>query len=158
MKRIILSVVVAAGLLASAGAAFSGEAEDKAIKARQALMVLQSFALGNLGAMVKGDVAYDADVAKAYATDLKAIVAVSQTGMWPEGTAMEDDGMKDKTWAKKDAWTTYPEINDKHKALIDATAKMADAAGGGLDALKGAMGDVGGACKACHEKFRAPKE
>jgi hypothetical protein len=31
-------------------------------------------------------------------------------------------------------------------------------AGNGLDAMKGAMGGLGGGCKGCHEKFRAPKK
>ncbi len=35
---------------------------------------------------------------------------------------------------------------------------MADAAGGGVDAIKTAIGGVGGSCKGCHEDFRAPKK
>jgi cytochrome c556 len=158
MKRVLVSAVVAAGMMAGASGAISGEAEDKAIKARQAVMQLLSFNLGKLGAMVKGDMAYDADQAKLAANNLKAVAHIRQDAMWPKGTAMEEPGMQGKTWAKKAAWDTYPEVTKKHEALVAAADKMAEAAGGGVDAIKGAIGAVGGSCKGCHENFRAPKK
>jgi len=158
MKRMIVAATVAAGLMAGAGVAMSGEAEDKAIKARQAVMQLYSFNLGKLGAMVKGEMDYDAAQAKLAADNLVKAASIGQDAMWPEGTAMEDAGMEGKTWAKKAAWDTYPEVANKHKALQEAAAKMADAAGGGVDAIKTAIGGVGGSCKGCHEDFRAPKK
>ena len=158
MKRMIVAAMVAAGMMAGAGVAVSGEAEDKAIKARQAVMQLYSFNLGKLGAMVKGEMEYNADQAKMAADNLVKAASIGQDAMWPEGTAIEDPGMEGKTWAKKDAWTTYPEVANKHKDLQAAAAKMAEAAGGGVDAIKGAIGGVGGSCKGCHEKFRAPRK
>jgi cytochrome c556 len=158
MKRVFVSAIVAAGLVASASTAFSGEAEDKAVKARQSLMQLFSFNLGQLGAMVKGDMPYDEAKAKAAAMNLQAAANMDQSAMWPAGTSLEEAGMEGKTWAKKAAWDTFPEVANKHKALVEASAKMADAAGGGVDAIKGAIGGVGGSCKGCHENFRAPKK
>ena len=158
MKRVLVSAVVAAGLMAGAGSAMSGEAEDKAIKARQAVMQLLSFNLGKLGAMVKGDMEYDAEKATLAANNLKAVAHIRQDAMWPKGTAMEEAGMEGKTWAKKAAWDTYPAVAKKHEALVAAADKMADAAGGGVDAIKGAIGAVGGSCKGCLEDFRAPKK
>jgi len=158
MKRVLVSAVVAAAMMAGASVAMSGETEDKAIKARQSVMQLLSFNLGILGAMVKGDMEYDAGQATIAANNLKAVASVRQDAMWPQGSDMEDDGMKGKTWAKKAAWDTYPEVTKKHEALVAAADKMADAAGGGVDAVKGAIGAVGGACKGCHDNFRAPRE
>ena len=158
MKRMIVAAMVAAGVMAGAGVAVSGEAEDKAIKARQAVMQLYSFNLGKLGAMVKGEMDYDAAQAKLAADNLVKAASIGQDAMWPEGTAKEDAGMEGKTWAKKAAWDTYPAVAKKHEALQAAAAKMADAAGGGVDAIKAAIGSVGGSCKGCHEDFRAPKK
>lgn len=158
MKRVIVVAMVTAGLMAGAGVAVSGEAEDKAIKARQSVMQLLSFNLGKLGAMVKGDMAYDAEQATIAANNLKAVAHIRQDAMWPQGTAMEDAGMEGKTWAKKAAWDTFPEVTKKHEALVAAADKMAEAAGGGVDAIKGAIGAVGASCKGCHENFRAPKK
>lgn len=157
MKRVLVSAVVAAGLMAGAGSAMSGEAEDKAIKARQAVMQLLSFNLGKLGAMVKGEMDYDADQAKIAGDNLKAVARIRQDAMWPAGTAMEEAGMEGKTWAKKAAWDTFPEVSKKHEALVAAADKMAEAAGGGVDAIKAAIGPVGASCKGCHENFRASK-
>ena len=158
MKHMIVAAMIAAGVTTGAGVAMSGEAEDKAIKARQSVMQLLSFNLGKLGAMVKGDMAYDADQAMIAANNLKAVASIRQDAMWPQGSAMEDPGMEGKTWAKKAAWDTYPEVTNKHKALVAAADKMAEAAGGGVDAIKGAIGAVGASCKGCHEDFRAPKK
>ena len=69
------------GVTAGAGVAVSGEAEDKAIKARQSVMQLLSFNLGKLGAMVKGDMAYDADQAMIAANNLKAVASIRQDAM-----------------------------------------------------------------------------
>ena len=158
MKRVLVSAVVAAGLMAGAGSAMSGPAEDKAIAARQAVMQLLSFNLGKLGAMVKGEMEYDAEQATLAANNLKAVANIRQDAMWPAGTAMEEAGMEGKTWAKKAAWDTFPEVSKKHEALVAAADKMAEAAGGGVDAIKGAIGAVGASCKGCHENFRAPKK
>jgi cytochrome c556 len=158
MKHMIVAAMIAAGVTAGAGVAVSGEAEDKAIKARQSVMQLLSFNLGKLGAMVKGDMAYDAEQAMIAANNLKAVASIRQDAMWPQGSAMEDAGMEGKTWAKKAAWDTYPEVANKHKALVEAADRMAEAAGGGVDAIKGAIGAVGASCKGCHENFRAPKK
>ena len=42
MKHMIVAAMIAAGVTAGAGVAVSGEAEDKAIKARQSVMQLLS--------------------------------------------------------------------------------------------------------------------
>jgi len=49
-------------------------------------------------------------------------------------------------------------ITEKADALKTATAALAPVAGNGLDALKGAMGDVGASCKGCHDDFRAERK
>ena len=63
-----------------------------------------------------------------------------------------------RTRAKPEAWTKYPELAEKSKALKDAAAKMAAAAGNGLDAVKANMKGVGEGCKGCHKLARAAKK
>ena len=41
--------------------------------------------------------------------------------------------------------------------MVDAATAMQAAAGTGLDGLKTAMGEVGGACGGCHKAFRVPQ-
>lgn len=128
---------------------------EKAIEARKATMSLYSFNLGQLGAMAKGNVAYDATKASAAASNLAALAALDQGAMWPKGS--DASAVPDKTRAKAEIWSTYPEVNEKSKALADASAAMAKVAGDGLPALQGAIGDVGKTCGGCHKPFREPK-
>jgi len=154
----MIALATGAALVAGATAAISGEAEERAVKARQALMQVYAFNLGQLGAMVKGEMEYNADLAKASADNLVKATTMNGMAMWPKGSSMDDEGMAGKTWAKADIWADGSDVGEKAKALREAAAQMAEVAGNGLDAVKGAMGGVGGGCKGCHEKFRAPKD
>jgi cytochrome c556 len=156
-RKIMIALATGAALVAGATAAISGEAEERAVKARQALMQVYAFNLGQLGAMVKGEMEYNADLAKASADNLVKASTMNGMAMWPKGSSMDDEGMAGKTWAKADIWADGSDVGEKAKALREAAAQMAEVAGNGLDAVKGAMGGVGGGCKGCHEKFRAPK-
>ncbi len=156
-RKIMIALATGAALVAGATAAISGEAEERAVKARQALMQVYAFNLGQLGAMVKGEMEYNADLAKASADNLVKATTMNGMAMWPKGSSMDDEGMAGKTWAKADIWADGSDVGEKAKALREAAAQMAEVAGNGLDAVKGAMGGVGGGCKGCHEKFRAPK-
>ena len=153
----MIALATGAALVAGSSAAISGEAEERAVKARQALMQVYAFNLGQLGAMVKGEMEYNADLAKASADNLVKATTMNGMAMWPKGSSMDDEGMAGKTWAKADIWADGSDVGEKAKALREAAAQMAEVAGNGLDAVKGAMGGVGGGCKGCHEKFRAPK-
>jgi cytochrome c556 len=156
-RKMMIALATGAALVAGATAAISGEAEERAVKARQALMQVYAFNLGQLGAMVKGEMEYNADLAKASADNLVKASTMNGMAMWPKGSSMDDEGMAGKTWAKADIWADGSDVGEKAKALREAAAQMAEVAGNGLDAVKGAMGGVGGGCKGCHEKFRAPK-
>ena len=75
--------------------------------------------------------------------------------MWPQGSDAES--LPGKTRALKINWTSYPEAAKKQEEFVAAAEAASKAAGGGMDALKGALGGLGGGCKGCHEKFRQPK-
>jgi cytochrome c556 len=156
-RKMMIALATGAALVAGSSAAISGEAEERAVKARQALMQVYAFNLGQLGAMVKGEMEYNADLAKASADNLVKATTMNGMAMWPKGSSMDDEGMAGKTWAKADIWADGSDVGEKAKAMREAAAQMAEVAGNGLDAVKGAMGGVGGGCKGCHEKFRAPK-
>jgi len=130
---------------------------DKAIKARQAMFQLYSFNIGILGAMAKGERDYDADVAREAAENLQAAANIGQSQFWPPGSDNATDGNA-RTRALPEIWSTFPAITEKADALKTATAALAPVAGNGLDALKGAMGDVGATCKGCHDDFRAERK
>jgi len=62
------------------------------------------------------------------------------------------------TRAKAEVWSDGAKFKAAAEKMQSEVAKLdAAAKGGNLDAIKGAMGAVGGACKACHDDFRAER-
>lgn len=153
MKTFIATLTTAAIL--AAGIASPGNAANPQIKARQALMQIYAFNISQLGAMAKGKVAYNSAAATAAANNLMAAANMDQSAMWPKGT--DSEAMFGETRALPTIWSTFPAVEEKGKALITASAAMAAVAGNDLDALRGAMGALGGACGGCHKQFRQPE-
>ncbi|MEP2704941.1 MAG: cytochrome c [Roseibium sp.] len=143
-----LAVMTMIGL----GSAFADGKFDNAIKARKALMSLYAWNLGQLGAMAKGEVDYDAEAAKTAAENIRGLATMNLGSAWPQGS--DSTAFPGATRAKAEAWTTYPESANIHKALVEAATKMAMVAGDGLDQVRANMGAVGGTCSDCHKKFR----
>ena len=158
MRKTLAIVGTALALALSAQQSFAAGEFDKPIKARKSLMQVYAFNLGLLGAMAKGEAPYDAKLAQAAADNLLAVANMKNSAMWPKGSDANAPGMKDKTRAKPEAWTEYPKVQEKSKALKDALTTMAAEAGDGLAAVKANMAAVGKGCKGCHELARVPKK
>ena len=79
---------------------------------------------------------------------------MDHASLWPQGSDLTNKELTQKTAAKPEAWSTYPEIQKKVDAWLEASEKLAAVAGDGLDALKPAVGKTGKACKSCHDDFR----
>ncbi len=155
--RNVLKILVSLGLLTSfVGGAVAEDANEKAIKARKAVMQIYSFNLGQLGAMAKGEMDYNAELASILANDLLATATMDNRAMWPQGSG--DDAYPGKTRALPALWATFPTVLEKQTALREATAKLAAEAGNGVDGIKANMGGVGNGCKGCHEEFRAAQK
>ena len=147
--------LIVAGLTLALSGPAAGDPNEKAIKARQAVMSLQSWYAGPLFQMAQGKMDYDAEMAGAYAAHLSIMANVDGGAMWPQGT--DNGAYAGKTRALPEIWSTYPAVGEKDQALKDAAAALAEVAGDGLDALRSKIGAVGQACKGCHDDFRAEK-
>jgi cytochrome c556 len=148
MRYRSLSLVLCSGVLAAGVAA---AAEDP-IKERKQLMKENGDAAKLVTTMLKGEKPYDAKEAEAAIKSINASIAKFVT-LFPKGTETGGD-----TAAKPEIWADKAEFDSIAKQLDVATAKAAAAAPGGLDGFKTAMGEVGKACKSCHEKFRFEKK
>jgi cytochrome c556 len=126
---------------------------DDAIKARQGFYQVVSHNAGALFAMAKGDVEYNAETATTHAKNLEILANMDTSSMWLPGSSKED--RKGKTRALPVIWTTFPAIGEKSQAFKDASAKLAMAAGEGIDGLRANIGALGASCKGCHETYRA---
>ncbi len=143
------------GVLAVITAIFGASvalASGDPIKDRKELMKDNGKAVKGVVAVLKGEKPYDGAAVEKAMKDVNKSVATFVT-LFPKGS--ETGG---ETAAKPEIWDNKKEFDSIAKDLEAATAKAAAAAAGGLDAFKVAFGDVGKACKSCHEKFRLEKK
>ncbi|MEP4038043.1 cytochrome c [Pseudophaeobacter sp.] len=148
--------LAAIGLVMTLGSTVSvaDQASHPAVAARTAVMQLYANNLGQLGAMAKGDVEYNAEAATKAANNLSLLVQLDQSTMWPQGT---DNGPIEGTRALPDLWANFPDVMAKGQAMGESVAVMQGAAGTDLASLQAAMGGLGGASSACHKAYRAPE-
>ena len=145
MRRLIFGLVA----LAVAGTAVSAYATDDPIKTRRWLMDANGGAAGAGAAMMKGDVPFNAAVAKSVFLTMHA-VAYSYGDYFPEGSGTGDTKAGPKIW--EDA-AGFAAALTKFQQDTDA-ALAADIAD--LDAFKASFGTVAGNCKSCHDVYRLP--
>lgn len=146
----VMALVLAVLALPSAPAAAQNKPGEQAIKYRQAVYSVIGTNFGIAAAMATGKMPYDA---KAFQTrvDRTAYLAVMAGETFGPGT---DSGAPTK--AKKEIWSSQPEFQKLMKDMQDKTAALAVAAkSNDLDKIRPAFGAAGGACKACHDKFKA---
>lgn len=127
---------------------------DSEIKARQSWMQILAYNSGILGAMTRGKMDYDADLASAAAKNMNLAAQMDNASMWPVGSDMASH---DGTVAKAELWQNFPAVGGYLGDLSKATSQLEMDAGKSLAALTAAMGDVGKSCSGCHKEFRGKK-
>ncbi len=157
MRSVIFAALGVAAISAASTAVFADGHLEKAVKARKGFMQVVAFNLGPLGAMAKGEMDYDPDLATTLAKNLEVLASMNTGAMWPAGSDNAALG-EDKTRALPAAWAADSKVMDAHGAWTKASADLAAAAGNGLDALKPAVGAVGKSCGGCHDDYRAEKK
>lgn len=150
----VLTIMLVAAIVPLASAQ-AGEM-DKPLAARKAVMKLNGFYMGQLGAMAKSKIAYDAKTAQGAADALLALARLDTSKMWPPGSGT--DKLGDITRAKPDIWAANSDVGAKAKALETALEDLVKVAGGGLGSLQGSIGAVGKTCGGCHKPFRVKKK
>lgn len=125
---------------------------DPAVTARQSQMKMVGYHIGLLGAMAKGEMEFDAEMASGAAENINALANMKQATIWTEGTAQ---GEIDGTRAKAEIWSDWAGFSERFEALASASSTLVGVSD--IDGLRAGMGDLGGTCKACHEKYRGPQ-
>ena len=152
MNRLLCSAVVAA-LLAPAVFLVDAGASEPSAKELMHARHEHYEELGDAFKVVR-------DQSKASKPDMAAIktaakfvgeAAAEQAKWFPAGTGPETG----KTQALAEIWAKPEEFKAAMKKFSDAAPKLTAAANAGdANAVKAAFGDVGKACKGCHEQFR----
>ena len=149
MKHIasIAIAFAAASLCAPASAQFA-KSED-AIKYRQSALFVMQQNFSRVAAMAAGKAPFDSKIA----ADSAAVAEYTSKLPWVafgEGTDKgRDNRAKAEIWSDKAKFNEYAEKTQIEMAKLSAATKT-----GSLDAIKGAVGAVGGSCKTCHDAFR----
>ena len=93
------------------------------------------------------------NVARVRSSAAQIVSLANRSSRWfPRGTGPEAG----KTGAKAEIWQNWPDFVAKHRAF-QKSAQMfrVAAARGDMNAAKARFADLGGTCKACHDKYRA---
>jgi cytochrome c556 len=152
MKRLIVASATALASLVSLPAAAQFQKPEDAIKYRQSAFTVMANHLGRVGAMAQGRVPFDA---KAAADNAAIVVTMSKL---PFAAFVEGSDKGAPTRAKPEIWKDSAKVKDlAEKMQAEAVKFEAAAKSGNLDAIKAAIGPLGGACKACHDDYRAEK-
>lgn len=152
MKRLLLAAATVAGLATALPAAAQFQKPEDAIKYRQSALTVMGTHFGRLGAMVQGRVPFDAATA---ASNAEIVVVMSKLPYvaFIDGTSTSQ---ATNTKAKPEIWTDRAKFDAAATKMQEEVAKLNVAAkSGNLDQIKAAFGNAGGACKACHDDFRA---
>lgn len=148
-----LTFAVAFAALACGTAAYAQSDFSAQLKARQGQFRIMAINLGILGEMAQGKTEYNAEAAQAAADTLVAVSMIQQAPMWPTGS---DNMAIDGTRAQPNIWEQNDDFLAKWGDFGTAAKAIQAAAAGGVEGLGPVMGQVGGACKACHDTYRAP--
>lgn len=132
--------------------AASAQGQNPAVAARQGHMQVYDLNLGILGNMARGNTEYDAEIAQTAADNLLTMAGVSQRFYWVPGT---DNASIEGTSALPAIWAEGSTIGEIGARFLPAAEGLSAAAGQGLDAMRAAIGPLGGVCGDCHQSFRA---
>ncbi len=122
---------------------------DDAVRYRQSGFNVMGTHFGRLGAMAQGKMPWDA---KAVADNLAVVEAVHKL---PFTTFVEGTDKVSSSKAKPEVWSDKAKFEKARDDMFAAVAKLSETAKGGQEAaIKTAIGNTGGTCKACHDDFR----
>lgn len=126
--------------------------EEKALEARHGYMLMLSANMGPLAGMAKGEMPYDEAVATFHANNLAALGNYEVEMHFLPGTAQ---GEMEDSAALPAIWTNLDDVRTKHEALKTAAQAAPAGVAGGAENVAKVVQNLGGACKACHDNYRA---
>ncbi|MFS4437881.1 c-type cytochrome [Paracoccaceae bacterium GXU_MW_L88] len=146
--------ILAATLIALPATVFAQDAFESAVEARQSFFTLLGANMGALSGMARGEVEYDEEVAAAHAANIEALTQYGVPMHFVEGSSVDDLG-DDETEARPEIWSDREGFEARFAALGEAAAGASEAVRGGQENVGPVLQQLGGACKACHDDYRA---
>lgn len=152
MKRILASTALGVFALGLASTALADLKPEEQILYRQAGYSFMSWNMGKIKANLEGD--YDEGQVAAAANAIAGIANSGMGALFGPGT---DKAVGDvKTRVKPELFENMEDVGTLARNFIAASDKLAAAAAGGDQVeVSSAFAELGKACKACHDKYRA---
>ena len=141
MKKITIAIVA---MVLSGAAIHAHSVENPVVQKRMDLMKEIKSAIGVLGGMAKGTIAFDVVAATAAQTTLIEQSELVATTFEANETDPKSEALP-SIWEN---WDTFVEMADD----LTFAAEGLDTTS--LDRVRGGLGNIGASCGACHKKFR----
>ena len=141
MKKIAIAIVA---MVLSGAAIHAHSVENPVVQKRMDLMKEIKSAIGVLGGMAKGTIAFDVVTATAAQTTLIEQSELVATTFEANETDPKSEALP-SIWEN---WDTFVEMADD----LTFAAEGLDVTS--LDGVRGGLGNIGASCGACHKKFR----
>ena len=151
ITRKLLMAVVALATLAGAPLTLS-HLDDKQVQQsyRQSWFALVALNFGPMASTVKGEIPWNDEMMQGWATDLSGLMDLNIMRGFGEGSE------KGTTRAKPEIWQNKEDFGNKMGDLKSAVSALQSAVDGGdREAIAGAVGETGKACKACHDEYKS---
>ena len=148
MKRLFLAIAAVASFGAALPAAAQFAKPEDAVKYRKGAFTVMAAHFGRVAAMANGRVPFDAKVAADNAEIATMMSKLPYAG-FVDGSDKGDTRAKPEIWSERDKFNAAATKMQDEMVKFNAVAKAGDVA-----ALKAAAGNVGQACKGCHDKYR----
>ncbi len=118
---------------------------------RKALFQLVRSNMAPLGGMAKGAISFDQDVIATNALRLEQLADMMSDYLMVDTRKFDVD-----TGAKDDIWENWSDFEGKVANLKSAAENLSSVAAAGDESkYRAAIGQVGGACKGCHDDYKA---
>ena len=148
MKRLFLAIAAVASFGVALPAAAQFAKPEDAVKYRKGAFTVMAAHFGRVAAMANGRVPFDAKVAADNAEIATMMSKLPYAG-FVDGSDKGDTRAKPEIWSERDKFNAAATKMQDEMVKFNAVAKAGD-----LAALKAAAGNVGQACKACHDNYR----
>ncbi|MEM1189533.1 MAG: cytochrome c [Pseudomonadota bacterium] len=149
-SRALKTTAVALALASTSGVLAHGSKEEPMQAYRQSYWTLVAMNFGPMGAMLKGDIPWDEARMQAFANNVAGMASVDVARAFAPGSD------KGKTRAKPEIWENTGDFLEKYENFKTAAAGLATAAqSGDKGTIGAAFKETGGACKACHDEYKA---
>ena len=150
--RLIASAVILASAISATGVALSHSGATGIVKKRMDVMSDIAKSMKAIGAMMKGEAAFDAEVVKKSATAIADHTAHIPK-LFPEGSDKKPSEALPTIWTD---WDKFIKLSSEMGERAKALAVAAEGASGPGE-IGAQFGAVAKTCKACHADFRLKK-